>query len=43
MEKILQRKVPEGERRWQFTEETAVYGVIDESFPQDCILLTPDT
>ena len=33
-EKTLERKVPERERRWQLAEETAVYGVNDESFPQ---------
>jgi hypothetical protein len=46
----LERKIPERERRWQLSEETAVYGVTDESFPQagfpltpDTLLLTPDT
>jgi hypothetical protein len=34
LEKTLERKVPERERRWQLTEESAVYGVNDESFPQ---------
>jgi len=34
LEKTLERKVPERERRWQLAEETAVYGVNDESFPQ---------
>jgi hypothetical protein len=34
VEKTLERKVPERERRWQLAEETAAYGVIDESFPQ---------
>jgi len=32
--KKLERKIPERERRWQLAEETAVYGVTDESFPQ---------
>ena len=34
LEKTLERKVPERERRWQIAEETAVYGANDESFPQ---------
>ena len=34
LEKTLERKVPERERRWRLAEETAVYGVTDESFPQ---------
>jgi hypothetical protein len=35
LEKTLDRKIPERERRWQLAEETAVYGVTDdESFPQ---------
>jgi hypothetical protein len=34
LEKTLERKIPERERRWQLAEETAVYGVTDESFPQ---------
>ena len=34
LEKTLERKVPERERRWQLAEERAVYGVNDESFPQ---------
>ena len=34
LEKTLERKVPERERRWQLAEETAVYGVKNESFPQ---------
>jgi len=34
LEKTLEGKVPERERRWQLAEETAVYGVNDESFPQ---------
>jgi len=34
LEKPLERKVPERERRWLLAEETAVYGVKNESFPQ---------
>ncbi|RZB37006.1 MAG: hypothetical protein SRB2_01510 [Desulfobacteraceae bacterium Eth-SRB2] len=34
LEKTLERKVPERERRWQLAEKTAVYGVKNESFPQ---------
>ena len=34
LEKTLERKIPERERRWQLTEEAAVYGVNDESFSQ---------
>ena len=34
LEKTLERKVPERELRWQLAEETAVYGVKNESFPQ---------
>jgi len=34
LEKTLERKVPERERRWQLAEETAVYGVKNESFLQ---------
>ena len=30
LEKTLERKVPERERRWQLAEETAAYGVNDE-------------
>jgi len=30
----MECKVPERERRWQLAEETAMYGVNDESFPQ---------
>ena len=43
LEKTLERKVPERERRWQLAEETAVYGVKNESFPQAGFPLTPDT
>ena len=35
LDKTLERKVPDRERRWRFAEETAVYGVNIESFPQD--------
>ena len=34
LEKTLERKVPERERRWQLAEEKAVYDVNAESFPQ---------
>jgi four helix bundle protein len=44
LEKTLERKIPERERRWQLAEETAVYGVTeDESFPQAGFPLTPET
>ena len=31
LEKTLERKVPERERRWQLTEESAVYGINDQT------------
>ena len=34
LEKTLERKVPERERRWQVTEESAVYALTDEPHPQ---------
>ena len=34
LEKTLERKVPERERRWQVAEESAEYGVNDEPLPQ---------
>ena len=34
LEKTLERKVPERERRWQVTEGSAVYGLDDELRPQ---------
>ena len=43
LEKTLERKIPERERRWQLAEETAVYSLTDESFPQAGFPLTPDT
>ncbi|RLB77092.1 MAG: hypothetical protein DRH24_16810 [Deltaproteobacteria bacterium] len=43
LEKTLERKIPERERRWQLAEETAVYGLTDESFYQAGFPLTPDT
>ena len=43
LEKTLERKVPERERRWQLAEETAGYGLTDESFLQAGFSLTPDT
>jgi hypothetical protein len=35
LENTWGRKVPERERRRQLAEETEVYGVKNESFPQD--------
>ena len=43
LEKTLERKVPERERRWPLAEETAVYCVKNESFPQAGFPLTPKT
>jgi len=43
LEKTLERKIPERERRWHLAEETASYGVTDESFPQAGFPLTPET
>jgi len=43
LEKTLERKIPERERRCQLAEETAVYGVKNESFPQAGFPLKPDT
>ena len=34
LEKTLERKDPARGRYWQLSEEMAVYGVNDESFPQ---------
>jgi len=34
LEKTLERKIPERERRWQVTEESAFYGLDDEPRPQ---------
>jgi hypothetical protein len=34
LEKTLERKIPERERRWQVTEGSAVYGLDDEPRPQ---------
>jgi hypothetical protein len=34
LEKTWERKIIERERRWQLAEETAVYGVKNESFTQ---------
>ncbi len=34
LEKTLERKVPERERRWQVAEESAEYGANDELLPQ---------
>ena len=34
LEKTLERKIPERERRWQITEGSAVYGSNDEPRPQ---------
>jgi hypothetical protein len=41
LEKTLEWKVPERERCWQSAEETALYGVNDESFNQG--FMPPDT
>ncbi len=51
LEKTLERKVPERERRRQLAEESAVYGVNDEPLPEGWPMtaeqasgfLTPDT
>ena len=43
LEKKLERKIPAREHRWQLAEETAVYGVKNESFPQAGFPLTPET
>jgi four helix bundle protein len=34
LEKTLERKIPERDRRWQVTEASAVYGSNDDSFPE---------
>ena len=34
LEKTLERKIPDRERRWQVTEGSAVYGSNDEPRPQ---------
>jgi four helix bundle protein len=34
LEKTLERKIPERERRWQVTEGAPVYGLDDEPHPQ---------
>ena len=34
LEKTLERKVPERERRWQVAEESVVYGADNENCPQ---------
>ena len=34
LEKTLERKVPERDRRWQVAEESAVYGLINEQCPK---------
>jgi hypothetical protein len=36
LEKTLEQKIPERERRWQVAEESAVYGADNERYPQDC-------
>ena len=51
LEKTLERKIPERGRRWQLAEESVVYALTDESFPQGwpittehvSLHLTPDT
>jgi len=42
LEKTLERKIPERERRWQFAEESAGYGATDETLSQGWHL-TPET
>jgi four helix bundle protein len=34
LEKTLEQKIPERERRWQVTEGSAVYGLNDKLYPQ---------
>jgi len=34
LEKSLERKIPEGERRWQVKEDSATFGSNDEMHPQ---------
>ena len=34
LEKTLERKIPERERRWQVAEESTIYGSNDESLSQ---------
>jgi hypothetical protein len=34
LEKTLEQKIPERERRWQVAEESAVYGADNEHYPQ---------
>ncbi len=34
LEKTLERKLPERERRWQVAEESSKYGVSNEQYPQ---------
>ncbi len=34
LEKTLERKIPERERRWQVKEESAVYGTYDNKHPE---------
>jgi hypothetical protein len=34
LEKTLERKIPERERRWQVAEQSAVYGTDNEYCPQ---------
>jgi len=43
LENTWGRKVPEQKRRRQLAEETAVYGVKNESSPQAGFPLTPET
>jgi hypothetical protein len=42
LEKTLERKIPERECRWQFAEESAVYGLNDETLFREWPL-TPET
>ncbi len=41
LEKTLERKIPQRDRRWQINDETAVYGVNDEPIQKGWPL--PDT
>ena len=36
LEKTLEQKIPERDRRWQVAEESAVYGTDNERYPQGC-------
>ncbi len=36
LEKTLEQKIPERERRWQVAAESAVYGADNEHYPKGC-------